>query len=285
MPTATPVPTPPTDLHRLVTDELDDIRIEIELQRNPLPATETSWVKVTVTNDGKDDVTWFHDGCARLASVSGTSGIAWPMGKEHGEVAAKFKTYALGGHIAAEPPAHAWISFQPEELLDRGAYGCADIGLSDTIKPGRSMTQTLWWSGFTDLHRAVPPSGPATIQAFAGYYSRGTTSGPDLDDVFEFEVDAWITNADATARLSPAQIVDAALADPAFARYLETQDITSGRATIVWYDDERDLWEIGVMPWYESEPPRIHGVLVDAVTGAIVGPLDRAWDQAVDPFP
>ena len=47
----------------------------------------------------------------------------------------------------------------------------------------------------------------------------------------------------------------------------------------------RDVWEIGVMPWYETYPPRIHGVLVDAVTGTIRGPLDRPWDQDVDPFP
>ena len=51
------------------------------------------------------------------------------------------------------------------------------------------------------------------------------------------------------------------------------------------HDPDRDLWEIGVMPWYETEPPRIHGVLVDAVTGTIRGPLDRPWDQDVDPFP
>ena len=69
-----------------------------------------------------------------------------------------------------------------------------------------------WWSGFSDMNRALPPVGPATILAHVGY-------------------------------------------------------------------------EVGVMPWYETEPPRIHGVLVDAVTGAIVGQLDRPWDREVDPFP
>src|SRR5688572_9144055 len=62
-------------------------------------------------------------------------------------------------------------------------------------------------------------------------------------------------------------------------------DRRSRRATIAWYDAESDVWEIGVMPWCETEPPRIHGVLVDAVTGEIRGPLDRPWDRDVDPFP
>ena len=52
-----------------------------------------------------------------------------------------------------------------------------------------------------------------------------------------------------------------------------------------WYDADRDVWEIGVMPWYETTPPRIHGVLVDPTTGGIVGPLDRPWVQDEDGFP
>jgi hypothetical protein len=39
------------------------------------------------------------------------------------------------------------------------------------------------------------------------------------------------------------------------------------------------------MPWYETAPPRIHGVLVDAKTGAILGPLDRPWSSDVDGMP
>lgn len=280
-----PVPTPPPDLDRRVVDEFDDIRIEIELQRNPLPATEASWIKVTVTNEGPDDVTWFHDGCALLAFVHGTATTAWQMGIEQVDQAAKFKTYVLGGHIVAEPSAFASLSFVPESRLGKGSYGCADVGMADTIAPGRSKEQTLWWSGFTDLHQGPPPGGPATIFAYGAYYSRGTSPGPGAGHVFELEIDTWITGDDATARLSPAQVVDAALADPAFATYLATQSIANGRAVIAWYDDDRDLWEVGVMPWHETTPPRIHGVLVDAVTGAIIGPLDRDWDQDVDLFP
>ena len=87
--TSTPIsPSPstasaPTDLARIAVEERDNIRVEVELQRNPLPAGEPSWVKVRVTNKGRTNVTWFHDGCAEPVWVHGVSEVAWSMGEEH----------------------------------------------------------------------------------------------------------------------------------------------------------------------------------------------------------
>ena len=280
-----PRPTAPPDLARIAVVKRDKIRFEIELQRNPLPAGQLSWVKVRVTNEGGTDVTWAHDGCAEPVAVRGASEVAWPMGEEHQGQTGMFKTYALGGHITAAPDPHGALAFVEERFLHSGPPGCADIGITDTIKPGETVRKTSWWSGFTEPNRALPPAGPATIRGFAGYYWRGKEPTDITHHAIELELDAWISSDAAADRLSPAQAVDAALSDPSFAAYLETQKIADGRAEIAWYDADRDLWEIGVMPWYETEPPRIHGVLVDAVTGRILGSLDRPWDQAVDPFP
>jgi hypothetical protein len=267
-----------------VVKERDNIRVEVELQRNPLPAGEPSWVKVRVTNEGGTDVTWFHDGCAEPVNVYGVSKVAWSMGKEQRQ-AGMFKTYALGGSIAAPPDPHGVMSFVEKEGLHTGPTGCADLGIGETIKPGKTLRATRWWSGFTDLNRALPAAGPATFRGFAGYYWRGKEPTDITDQVIKLKLDAWIVSDAAAARLSPAQAIDAALSDPTFTTYIDSQAIANGRATIAWYDADRDLWEIGVMPWYETEPPRIHGVLVDAVSGAIRGPLDRPWDHDVDPFP
>ncbi len=278
-------PTAPPDLARITVKERNHIRVEIELERNPLPAGQVSWVKASVTNEGRTDVTWFHDGCAEPVSVHGVSQVAWPMGEEHQGQAGMFKTYALGGSIAAAPDPHGMLSFVEKERISTGSTGCADIGISETIKPGKSVKTIRWWSGFTDPQRALPAAGPTTIQGFAGYYWRGKEPTDITDHVIKLELDAWIISDTAGARLSPAQAVDAGLADATFATYLDTQAIANGRAEIAWYDADQNLWEIGVMPWYETEPPRIHGVLVDAVTGTIIGPLDRPWDEKVDPFP
>jgi hypothetical protein len=263
----------------------DHIRVEVELQRNPLPAGELSWVKVRVTNEGRTNVTWFHGGCAEPVNVHGISEVAWPMGEDHQGQAGMFKTYVLGGDITRAPDPHGVLSFVEKGRLHTGPTGCADYGESETIKPGKTLRATRWWSGFTDLNRALPAAGPATFRGFAGYYWRGKEPAEITDETIKLELNAWIVSDAAAARLSPAQAVDAALSDPDFAANVETQAIANGRATIAWYDAERDVWEIGVMPWYETEPPLIHGVLVDAVTGAIRGPLDRPWDQEVDPFP
>jgi len=281
----TPRPTAQPDLARVAVEERDDIRVEVELQRNPLVAGEPSWVKVRVSNEGRTDVTWFHDGCANPVHVYAVSKVAWPMGEEHAEQPEQFKTHALGGHIAAAPDPYGWLAFVRKERLHAGQSGCADIGISETIEPGETLSETRWWSGFTALNWALPPAGPATIHGGAAYYWRGKQPSDITDQVIELELDAWIASDAAADRLSPAQAIDAALSDPDFAAYVETQDVTNGRAVVAWYDPDRDLWEIGVMPWYETEPPRIHGVLVDAVTGAIRGPMDRPWDQDVDPFP
>jgi hypothetical protein len=281
----TPIPSKPADLARTSVAVRDDIRVEIELQRNPLPAGEPSWIKATVSNDGTTDVTWFHDGCANPVGTSGVSHVPWRMGVTHAEQGEMFKAYGLGGWLRDPPDPHASFSFVREERMHVGRTGCADIGISDIIEPGDSITETRWWSGFADPTRALPLAGAATIRGYAGYYWRGDEPEDITSQAIGLELDARIIGDEGAERLSPAEAVDAALADPEFLAYLDTQDLGNGRAHIVWYDAAHDRWEIGVMPWYEDEPPRIHGVLVDAVTGAILGPLDRPWDQDVDPFP
>lgn len=282
----TPGPTPPSGLARVAVVERDGIRVRIELQRNPLPAGEPSWVKAKVTNRGTTDLTWFHDGCAQPAWMYARSEVAWPMGREQSDPVRMFKTYALGSSLNRDPSPFASLDFVRKRYLHWGSTPCADTGIPETILPGGSVRITLWWSGFSDQNRAIPSAGPATIYASAGYYWRkGLKARESSDNAIPLELDAWITSDAGPARLSPAQIVDAAVADPAFVEYLATQRIANGRATIAWYDAKRDVWEVGVMPWYETKPPRIHGVLVDPITGTIVGPLDRTWNVDVDPWP
>ena len=279
------MPTIPPDLRRTGAVQKDGIRVEIELQRNPLPAGEPSWVKVMVTNRGRTNVTWLHDGCASPADVGGSSSMAWSMGVGQPGNLGTFKVDALGGSIVDAPSPFASFSFVPEDLLGKGSYGCADIGIEETLKPGESRRQTRWWSGFTDRNRALPAAGPATLSVYAGLYWRGTEPANVPASAIKFEVPAWIEASDSRKRLSPAEIVDAALTDPDLARYVETQQLGNGREEIAWYRSDRDWWEIGIMPWYETEPPRIHGVLVDASTGVILGPLDRDWSRDLDGFP
>jgi len=220
-------------------------------------------------------------------SRKGKSQIPWSTGRDQPGKLGMFKAYALGDSINEAPTSFANFPFVPENLLGKGAYGCADIGIVETLKPGESRQQTRWWSGVTGRNRALPPAGPATVDASSGLYWRG--SEPDhvvtSSITVRLSMAAGITAADSVRRLSPAQIIDAALADATFAAFVEGQAIGNGREEIAWYQAGTDRWEIGIMPWYETDPPRIHGVLVDASTGGILGPLDRAWNSSVDGYP
>lgn len=265
--------------------EVDRIRIRVELERNPLPAGEVSWVQISVTNRGQSNVTWSHDGCASLAGVGGQSAVASPLGQQQSGIKAEFKAYALGGSTVEDPDPFAWIGFVPENRLNKGSYGCADIGLSETLKPGESRRQTRWWSGLESQNRSVPPSGAIELSVHAGFYWRGKEPDEIPESLIKFTLPAWIDSPDQRQRLSPAEVVDAALDDAGFSAFLNTQDIANGREAIAWYAADTDLWEVGVLIWNDYEEPRIRGVHVEPRSGAIVGSIDRAWDQDADGFP
>ncbi len=286
-PSGSTAPTePPDSLPRVAVTEQDGIRVRMELQRNPLRAGEPSWVRTTVSNLGTDDVTWLHDGCATSVVVHGQSEMDWPPGIDQTGQALSFKNRLLNVYVTTDRPRPAALNFVPRAMLGAGSYGCTDIGITEIIRPGQAVRRTLWWSGYADVKRGLPPDGPATITGFAGYYWRGHREPEVITDrKLELGIPAWIVDGAQGQRLTPPEVIDAALADPSFVAYLETQDLGNGREEILWYDPAADVWEVGVMPWYESKPPRIHGVLVDPVTGAIRGALDRPWDEEADGFP
>ena len=291
--TSTPIsPSPstasaPTDLARIAVKERDNIRVEVELQRNPLPAGEPSWVKVRVTNKGRTNVTWFHDGCAEPVWVHGVSEVAWSMGEETGRQAWMFKTYALGGQhrCAAGSPRGDVIRREgaPAHRADR-LRGPRDRRDDQARQDASSHPMVV------RVHRSEPRtpcrrSGDVPRVRWL-LLARQESQQTSRTRPSSSKLDAWIISDAAAARLSPAQAVDAALSDPDLRHLHQTRRPSrTDVPEIAWYDADRDLWEIGVMPWYETEPPRIHGVLVDAVTGRILGPLDRPWDHEVDPFP
>ena len=285
-PSASSVGELPEHLERGAVVERDGIRARIELQRNPLVAGEPSWVKTTVRNVGSNDVTWFHDGCRTAVGVNGESSVPWPAGREQSGTGLSFKNRVLNVPVTTNTPWPPQLSFVPEDRLGKGTYGCADVGISETIRPGGAVHQTSWWTGFADVREGLPPNGPVTITGNAAHYWRGHREPDSIaEETLGLSLPAWLVGGLDGNRLTPPEIVDAALADPAFVAYLDSQQLGNGREEILWYDPTADVWEVGVMPWYEADPPRIHGVLVDPVTGAIRGTLDRAWDEEVDPFP
>ena len=276
---------PPADLRRTFTKTHDDIRVTVTLQRNPLPAGELSWVRTKIENLGRTTVTWFHDGCATPVYVGGPMAQDWRYGVTQTGQAKRFKDLLLGVHLAGDPVRRPSIDFVRKDSLSRGQTGCGDIGISEAIRPGRSVGETRWWSGHEQATKGLPASGRVELQGWAAYLWRGAEPTDVPSRKITFPIEAWVSGGAPADRPSPPEIIDRALTDPSFVAYIEPQDLASGREEILWYDASHDVWEIGVMPWYETDPPRIHGLVLDATTGAIIGPLDRAWDKDHDGFP
>lgn len=288
LPTPTPAPTMPAGpLPRTATVERDGVRLKLELERNPMPAGEWTTLTAVVRNIGNNVVTWFHDGCAITVNTWGEMAVAWRRGVQQEGAAAMFKGRVLDYRAGSSPMRGPIIDFVPERWAGRGSYGCADIGMSDVIRPGRAIRQRYVWEGHAGLRWGPPPSGPVTLTGTFAYYWRGREEpeGDITDRTIEISLDAWITGGADEPWLSPPEVVDAALADPAFVAYLETQDLGNGREEILWYRPQLGAWEAGVLVWYEFPEPRLHLVLVDPHTGAILETVDRAWSEERDGFP
>jgi hypothetical protein len=282
-PAAAP-PSPSQPLPRTASVEQDDVRVRIELERNPMPAGEITRADITVRNLGSTVLHWFSDGCSNPVYLDGELPIAWRSGIEQTGQAAKFKRHALDV-FSNEPTPAPQLRFVPEPMLGTD-YGCADIGIGHTIRPGKAIHRTLAWDGMAQLRWGPFPTGPITITGTFNWYWRGRHQ-PRYPDIPKIEVplDAWVTGGADETWLSPPEVVDAALTDAAFVSYLETQDLGNGRAEILWYKPELGTWEVGVLPWYETDPPMLHLVLVDPHAGAVTGTVDRPWDEAKDGFP
>ncbi|OGO54433.1 MAG: hypothetical protein A2V85_05010 [Chloroflexi bacterium RBG_16_72_14] len=284
----TPAPTLPAGrLPRTAVVEQDGVRVKIELERNPIPAGEWTRLTTVVRNTGDNVVTWFHDGCAITVGTWGEMASAWRPGIAQTDVPATFKDRALDLAYRSTPLPGPIIDFVPERWAGTGTHGCADLGMSDLILPGKAIRQRYVWEGHAGHRWGPPPSGPVTLTGTFAHYWRGREEpeGDIRDRTIEVALDAWITGGADDSWLSPPEVVDAALADPAFVAYLETQDLGNGREEILWYRPELGAWEVGVLVWYEFPEPRLHLVLVDPHTGAIRDTVDRPWNEDVDGFP
>jgi hypothetical protein len=287
-PTPAPALTSPSDLKRVAIVEQDGVRVRLELERNPMPAGESTTLTAVVRNLGTDVVTWFHDGCAITVNTWGEMASGWRLGTEHQGVGATFKGRVLYYSAGPTPMPGPIINFVPERHAGRGSFGCADIGLSDRIRPGEAITQRYVWEGQAGLRWGPPPSGPVTLTGTFAYYWRGRDEPEDLDldnRKIAVPLDAWIAGGADETLLSPPEVVDAALADPAFLRYLGTQDLGNGRDEILWYRPELGVWQVGVLAWYEAATPQMHLVHVDPRTGEVLETVDRPWDERMDGFP
>jgi hypothetical protein len=131
------------------------------------------------------------------------------------------------------------------------------------------------------LRLGLPPSGAVDLVGRAGYYWRESDGEPAnlADKRIELHLDGQIVAGRDRALLDPAEVVDAALADPAFIEWLAGRTIGDGNTPVIWFEPETDAWQVGLLDYAARQ---FQLVSVDPRSGAVVGTTERPWDPAVD---
>jgi hypothetical protein len=286
--TPTPPPTIPAEaLARLATTDKDGVRVAIELERNPMPASEPTWVTTSVTNTGRDDLIWFHDGCVISVGVNGQlenaryrAGAALPVPFH------VMKGYLLD--VRAIRDGDIWVGFTPERFIGKGSIGCADIRISDRVRPGGSISQRAQWNGLGYLYGPPPPTGIVDLVGSFSYYWRKTTGEPEdiTKQVIDVHLRTWVVGG-TEALLDPGEAVDAALADPRLPQILARLELRNANEPFLRYDLATATYAIGVL--VDGDPPQttstLHTTIVDAHTGDVIDFVERVWDWRAEGNP
>jgi hypothetical protein len=271
-PVSTPAPSapPPDSLPTSASNERDGVRITVGIGSNPLRAGERTVLQTTVKNTGRDMLRWSVDGCATdVLAQAELPGATW----RPSTITTRPLLRAYSAWLAAEARLDLplWLRFERASLSGMRDYGCADLAMPRSLKPGESTTQDLVWDGQIRDRLGPPPSGPTTITATFGHWYRGAQDqGDETHKPIVVKLDSWVIGDRPAAFLSPAEAIDSALVDPAFADWVITQPFNDRRDGLVEYDPDVDAWIVGLIHDRDGQRSLLHAALVDPLSGEVL---------------
>lgn len=265
-PTAPPSGAPAEEaLPTSASSERHGIKLTIRLSNNPINAGNGTHASVTIENNGNRLLTWTNDGCDTNAGVIATMPATWRESLL--DVAPELEPYRdwLREELRVGEP--IWLRFAKAGHLRYRSVGCADLGVGRELAPGRRVTQDFTWDGGVAPRLGLPPSGPVTLTA---RFERWSRPGPGRDgDAVEVSLDSWVLRGWSEEYLSPAEVIDAALADERLAAWLVTQPLRHGSA-IAEYDRDLGMWAVGLLMSRDDGDQILHAAFVDPITGEVI---------------
>ena len=142
-----------------------------------------------------------------------------------------------------------YLDTVPDWGVDRGEFGCADLGVGHDLKPGRKLVARMFMrvNYWLDHWYGRPPSGPVLLTGTFGTWYRGDE---DMDTVHHDALVASLVVKLQDGRdpewISPGQAVDVALGDPSLqAQILEWQEIPNFVPTTVVLNEAAGQWIVG----------------------------------------
>jgi hypothetical protein len=242
------------------------IRLTIQVSPNPLEAGHPALARVTIENVGKQELRWINDGCDTNAGIIASVDSSWR--ESDLEVQPELVPYRQWLRSEANVASPISLSFRRGLGAGRRSSGCADVGLPKRLRPGGKVSQEFLWHGYASPRLGKPPSGPAKLSVSFECWSR-PGPGPDGAPVL-VELDSWIRAGRGDEYLSPAEAIDAALADERLASWLLTRPLRSGADAIAEYDTDLGVWVVGLLTFVEDSDPVLHAAFLDAITGEVI---------------
>lgn len=267
-PTLRPSGAPPEESSPVsASSARDGIRLTIELRDGEaINAGSGALASVTIENTGTRVLRWLNDGCDTNAPIVATMPATWREGSL--EVSPELAPYREWLREEANVDAPISLRFLRSGRAPRRFSGCADLGVPKELAPGRKVTQQFTWDGFAYPRLGLPPSGPATLTA---RFERWTRPGPGTEGTpIEVTLDTWVLRGRPDEYLSPAEAIDAALADDRLASWLVTRSLHHSADAIAEYDRDLGLWAIGLLMYRDEGDPILHAAFLDPVTGEVI---------------
>ena len=231
------------------------VRVSIEIDGNPVPAGEFSWVTATVENTGPDPIHWFTDGCEIHVGVWGELPLRWAWGQREPSTESApedfagftFKDWALNTAPGGARDESIRLDFTPESHIGRGEMGCADVGILQDLGPGERVSQRRRWDGQAALGFGPAPSGPAEVHAWFRHWWRDSELEGARADI-ELRLPIEIVGGRDPRFLSPGQAIDVALRVPALRELLGRNPSIQDwdMPVVLEVDDSTQLWRVGL---------------------------------------
>jgi hypothetical protein len=231
--TATPEPSIPADLSKTAVVEQDGVRLRIELERNPMPAGEPTWVTSTVTNTGNDPVVYVP--CGEAVNVGAASvGPSWRHGQALPNPAMAWKAYLLSNY-GLEDDDRSLFFFAAGQT--GASSGCGDVAHVTSLAPGATRRDRARWDGLAFRRLAPPPT--ARIDLVGKFeFDRGdplVEHPPEDRHLLEVHLETWIVGRREDS-LDPGEVADVELRDPRLTALLADLDLYNENEGVLIFD-------------------------------------------------
>lgn len=264
-----PAPSAPIGDLQTASIERDGVRVSLALEGPPRSGAR-SWADALVENLGPKAVRWAGGGCDDPVTIGIDLRAAFARGRDWPGLLGRFKALALGGG-GFENPALGGYEEQSriQEPGQMPLLCTADLRINE-LPAGASLTMRAGWDG-TIGGVAPAPAGPAAITASFPFIGISGVVPPDLTDrrPIVARIDTAVEAGQAAPPMPPAVAVDAALADPQFAAWVEAGPEATWINPHLLYAD--GVWAVGLFRFGPGGRSELFGEVKVDGSGTVVG--------------